>query len=184
MKEKTLGELRTYRFQKSDTFSLTQLQDLLSGGFDQVGCKCVFSTDVVRTDGLFKENPSCLVISSAEHGTDYFNFVCYMQAQKKYNLLYVKVGGKSRQAKYDVFAKNVKVFDGGIRKGIATGFMAGGSTGAAFAIGSIVGGSVRGAAKLIGKGLNALMRDKEAYEEELSYYYAVISAIDYSLSAN
>jgi hypothetical protein len=182
MKEQTLSPLRTYRFSKDDGFTLAQLRELFSINFERNGCACDFLVDEVQTKGLLKENPPCLVISSSEHGKDYFTFVCYKEETRTHTLLYIKVGGKSKQAKYDIFAKNVKVFNGSVHKGVLAGIRRGDGYGMGMVIGSVVGGALGGTARLIGKGVNALLRDKEAYQEELAYYDQVISIIDESLS--
>lgn len=182
MKEKDLTPLRTYRYNPGEAITLEELKDALEAVYETTGYKLGFGKRIVKTDGLFKTNPDALVVYNSEHMNDYFEFVFYFTENKRFAELQMRVGGKSKQAKHDIFAKEVKVFNGSAIKGIARGVMVGGSFGAGMAVGSIAGSAIGGSVRLIRKGINALLRDEEAYKAELEFYEIIIAATDQRLA--
>ena len=60
--------------------------------------------------------------------------------------------------------------------------LSGGAVGAGFAIGSAVTGVAKAGFKAVAKGINALMRDPQALEEENAWYSAVYSIFNEVIS--
>ena len=124
--------------------------------------------------GAFSSNGTpCLVLYHPEHEFDYFNF-CILRSQQGNTCVFeVYTCGSSRQIKKHDFQNNTRVFDGAASQGMALGVMRGGSVGAGYAIGSALGGIVRGGVKTVAKGINALTMDSEALAAEKAWYELV-----------
>ena len=124
--------------------------------------------------GTFSSNATpCLVLYHPAHEFDYFNF-CILRSQQGNTCVFeVYTCGNSRQIKKHDFQNNTRVFDGAASQGMALGVMRGGSVGAGYAIGSALGGIVRGSVKTVAKGINALTMDSEALAAEKAWYELV-----------
>lgn len=119
---------------------------------------------------LDDDPPAHLVFYHPDHEKDYFNFCIMRKQQGASCLLQVFTMGKSRQMGKEAFQQNVHVFDGNAARGTAVGLLRGGAVGVGFALGSATAGIVKGGAKMLAKGVNALTMDRAALSEEKDWY--------------
>lgn len=177
IKEKSLSPLRTYRYPKNSGVQVEQVCNKLEQVFYDAGFNVCFESNMIKPDALFSSSFPCMVMKNAEHMNDYFYYVFYVNGDS----LYVSVGGTSKQAKHDIFAKQVKVMDGGASRVLKEANQYRGIdkvvAGAAGLAGAAIGSSVR----LVAKGVNSILRDKQAYERELEYYAQVLEILDHSI---
>ncbi len=120
--------------------------------------------------GLFSGTKEALMLVHPKHVDDYYKFCIIITPAGKTCNVEVFSYGKSRQMSAEAFAQNTKIFDGSGVMGTAAGILRGGAVGAGFAIGSAAVGIAKAGAKGIAKGINALMRDPGALEEEKAWY--------------
>lgn len=112
----------------------------------------------------------CIKIYHPEYPTDYFYYCIFIKEEKGNAVAHVCIGGKSKQLKLDDYLKSKKIFDGTITKGIKEGAAKGGSFGVGWAVGGVALGITKAGVRTVGKGIAALMRDKEAIASEESWY--------------
>lgn len=132
--------------------------------------------------GIFRQPVECLTIYHPNHHYDYYNLCILLKPLGNTCTIETYTYGKSTQMSYEAFAKNTKVFDGSGVGNTALGMLSGGAVGVGFAIGSAVTGIAKAGGKAIAKGINALMRDLAALEQEQLWYDTVFSILGDVLS--
>lgn len=158
------------RLPEDESSQLENVRIAIERCAEQYGAEMVIHFDCVER-GFFDSNPiPCLRICHPKHETDYFYFCITRKTQGKSCLFQIYTCGKSKQMGLADFQNNTRAFDGSGIRGTAVGALRGGALGAGFAIGSAVGGIVKGTGKLLAKGVAAMMRDDAALSVEKDWY--------------
>lgn len=165
------------RFMDGGNLTYDDLKNALQNCIDEYGIPATMDSGEISY-GLFSRSVNCLTLYHPEHHYDYFDFCFIIKPMGKTCMIETYSYGKSTQISREAFAENTRVFDGSGVSGTAVGILRGGAIGAGFAIGSAVTGIVKAGGKAIAKGINALMRDSAALEQEKAWYDAILSVFN------
>ena len=149
---------------------------------ENYGIDAVVEEATLYGGSLFAKEESCLALVNPNHRNDYFKFCIVRKDAGKTCTVDIFSFGQSKNIKHEEFAANTHIFDGKGAMGAVGGMLAGGAVGAGFAIGSAVTGVAKAGFKAVAKGINALMRDPQALEEENAWYSAVYSIFNEVIS--
>lgn len=181
IKEKTL-------IPYADAFSIEQTGILprdviakLKEAAERIGAECnVEMGEIISGNWLSSNTDPCIVIIHSDYVTRqrYLGFCIRLRENGKFTIVSIYTFGKSEQLGAEATLQK-KTFTGNTARGVVAGALRGGATGAGFAVGSLMAGTVLGGARLIGKGLAAMTKDTKALEKEKDWY----SLIDMILHA-
>lgn len=163
------------RFMNGSDITYDAIKYALEEVIEKYGIEAAVEDATLYGGGLFSKEESCLALVNPQHRNDYFKFCILRKDSGKTCVVDVYSFGQSKNIKHEDFAANTHVFDGSGVAGTVGGMLTGGAIGAGFAIGSAVTGVAKAGFKAVAKGINALMRDPEALEEENAWYSAVYS---------
>ncbi len=157
------------RFMDGDLITYEAIKDRIERVSEDYGIDINLSMGEVNY-GIFSGNKEALMLVNPNHVDDYYKFCFIITPAGKTATVEVFSYGKSRQMSAEAFAQNTKVFDGSGAMGTLGGALVGGPVGWGFALGSAAVGVTKAGVKGIAKGINALMRDSKALEEEKVWY--------------
>ena len=170
------------RYMNGSDITYAAIKQALDEVIENYGIDAVVEEATLYGGGLFSKEESCLALVNPNHRYDYFKFCIVKKDAGKTCTVDVYSFGQSKNIKHEEFAANTRVFDGSGTMGTVGGMLAGGAVGAGFAIGSAVTGVAKAGFKAVAKGINALMRDPQALEEENAWYSAVYSIFNEVIS--
>lgn len=165
------------RFMDGGNITYNDLKNALQSRIDEYGVPVAMDSGEISY-GIFSPSVECLTLYHPEHHNDYYDFCLIIKPLGKTCTIEAYSYGKSTQMSREAFAENTKVFDGSGVGNTALGLLSGGAIGAGFAIGSAVTGIAKAGGKAIAKGINALMRDPAALEQEKAWYDAIFSVFN------
>lgn len=166
------------RFMNGNDVTYAEIKAALEEVIENYGIEAVVEEATLYGGGLFSKEESCLALVNPNHRNDYYKFCIVRRDAGKTCTVDVYSFGQSKNIKHEDFAANTRVFDGSGAMGTVGGMLAGGAIGAGFAIGSAVTGVAKAGFKAVAKGINALMRDPEALEQENAWYSAVYAVFN------
>jgi len=170
------------RYMNGSDITYNAIKAALDEVIEKYGIDAVVEEATLYGGSLFAKEESCLALVNPNHRNDYFKFCIVKKDAGKTCTIDVYTFGQSKNIKHEEFAANTHIFDGSGTSGAVAGMFRGGAIGAGFAIGSAVGGVAKAGFKAVAKGINALMRDPQALEEENAWYSAVYSIFNEVIS--
>lgn len=192
VKSKDLVLLRQY-ICSGDEVAFEDLKALFTEGIKEAEIEATISDEDIAVGGLLSSKiiPACMIMGPTEHR--YIAMYIYTYVDKRTPIIEIAATGKGEQIKASelgsMFVKKsvkMKSYIGGLAnaykkaKSYGSRFSSpGASIGAAVGVGAsslVVGGF-----KLAATGIKLAMRDKEAYEKELTFYTSVLALGDYLL---
>ena len=170
------------RYMNGSEVTYDAIKIALEEVIENYGIDAVVEEATLYGGSLFAKEESCLALVNPNHRNDYFKFCIVRKDAGKTCTVDIFSFGQSKNIKHEKFAANTHIFDGKGAMGAVGGMLAGGAVGAGFAIGSAVTGVAKAGFKAVAKGINALMRDPQALEEENAWYSAVYSIFNEVIS--
>ena len=170
------------RYMNGSGITYSAIKQALDEVIGKYGINAVVEEATLYGGGLFSKEESCLALVNPSHRNDYFKFCILKKEIGNTCTVDVYSFGQSKNIKHEEFAANTRVFDGSGAMGAVGGMLTGGAIGAGFAIGSAVTGVAKAGFKAVAKGINALMRDPQALEEENAWYSAVYAVFNEVIS--
>ncbi|MBQ3237109.1 MAG: hypothetical protein IJA92_06220 [Oscillospiraceae bacterium] len=168
IKAKKIAEINNVRYLDACP-TLDEIKSVLDEKYEEFGFPVTVSNGEI-SNGLFSDNTPCLICYHPEHKNDYFYYVIHVSPQGKGCLVHIGSSGKSRLIKNEEYLQNAHIFNGSGLNGMVSGGFRGGTTGAAFAVGSIIGGTVGAGARALKKGFLSLTTNKQDLQNEQDWY--------------
>ena len=163
----------TINLMNASNVTYESIKNALEFAIKKYEIPAVVEDAVFNSGGFLSKGDNCIAILHPDHRTDYFKYCIFKASVGTTCTIDLYAYGKSKNIAQESFAENTKIFDGQGRKDVIDGIRKGGYFGAGYAIGGAIAGVAATGIKVVAKGVNALLRDTQALEEEKAWYNAM-----------